>query len=471
MTAPDVRATREVRLPGSPASGTRRPGLRPSWRALVVGAALAALVAGLLGRFVLVGGEHGGLPPAGTAATVPATTSPAAQVLRLQDELRRYPGQPALLTNLGLAYLSRAKETADPSFYVLADRAMTQSYRRDSGDLRTMVGVALLRLSRHEFRSALALGDRAARSYPDSPDALGVVVDAQVELGRYAQANSSAQRMVDLRPNTASFARISYLRELQGDPAGAVAAMSQASIAGGTSGQDAAYVSSLVGDLERAQGHRNAAREAYTAALGDVPSYGAAQLGLARLDAEAGRLAAAAAVLAPLVTRLPLPETVAYYGDVLTALGRRTEAGQQYALVRQIEKLQRASGVVVDYEAARFEADHARDQGADRAAPVKLARAAYVARPTIYGADVLGWALRQAGKPRAALPWADSALRFDTKDSALYFHRAAIYTDLGDRAAARRDLRTVLALDPAFSVRDEAAVRSLANHLGLAVPR
>ncbi|MEP6463342.1 MAG: hypothetical protein ABJC62_08005 [Frankiaceae bacterium] len=472
MTAQYVRPTREARFAGPPAEGPPPPSRRIPWLPLAAAGVIAVLAAVLLGRLVVAGGEHRRLPQARptAGAAVPAA-SPAGQVLRWQGELARYPGQPALLTNLGLAYLARAKETADPSFYALADRALSQSFQMDSGDLRTMVGTALLQLSRHDFRAALALGRRAAAAYPSSADALGVVVDSQVELGRYADADRSAQQMVNLRPNTASFARISYLRELQGDSAGAVTAMSQAVTAGGGNAQDVAYVQTLVGDLERQRGNAAEARTAYASAVGSVPAYGPAEFGLARLDAAGGRLAAAAARLAPLVSRLPLPETVAFYGDVLAAQGRDAAARAQYELVRQIEKLQQANGVVVDYESARFEGDHARDPGVDQARAVSLARAAYAARPTIYGADVQAWALRQAGSPRAALRWANSALRFSTQDALLWWHRAAISADLGAAAQARRDLRTALRINPAFSVRDSAAVRTLANRLGVAVPR
>ncbi len=471
MTAPDVRPTREARFAGPPAEGPQPPARRRR-QLLAIGGLLVALVAAGVGRFVSFRGEHGGLPPAGTAVSAAAADpSPAGQVLRWQTALHDYPGQPALLTNLGLAYLSRAKETADSTYYALADRALAQSYRIGPGNLRTMVGTGLLELSRHDFRAALSLGQRAAAAYPSSADALGVVVDAQVELGRYAEADRSAQQMVNLRPNTASFARISYLRELQGDPAGALSAMTQAATAGGGAGQDEAYVQSLVGDLERQQGKASEARSAYRSALDSVPSYGPAELGMARLYAASGRLAVAAARLSTLITRLPLPETVAFYGDVLAAQGRRSAAGQQYALVRQIEKLQQANGVVVDYESARFEADHARDPGADPARAVALARAAYAARPTIYGADVRAWALRQAGQPAAALRWANSALRFGTRDPALWWHRAMISADLGALAPARRDLATALRINPAFSVRDAAAVRALGGRLGVAVPR
>ena len=50
---------------------------------------------------------------------------------------------------------------------------------------------------------------------------LGIMGDAQTELGRYDQALATVQRMVDLRPDLASYSRVSYQRELHGDLPGA----------------------------------------------------------------------------------------------------------------------------------------------------------------------------------------------------------------------------------------------------------
>ena len=436
--------------------------------------AALGLMAALLGRFAFAGNSQ---PPDSAPAAPIVGNGAAAAVNKAQALLQQHPDDPRALTALGLAYLSRAKETADPSYYTLADRVLKRSSGIVPDDLPTMVGLGLLDLSRHEFRSALALGLRTTAKYPDSAEALGVVVDAQVELGRYPAAVASAQAMVDRKPNIASLSRISYLRELYGDPAGAISALTEARTAGSGSASDIAYISVLLADLLRGQGRLGEANAAYNAALNSVPAYTPAKVGLARLDAARGNMAAAARRLQVAVTTLPLPETVAFYGDVLAALHRPAEAAQQYALVHAIEALQRANGVVVDLESARFEADHARDPGANPATAVRLARLALANRPTIYGHDALGWALRQARSPAAALPEANAALVLGTRDALLYYHRAAIEADLGMRAAAGRDLRTAFSISPALmsesalaSIRDLPIARSLARKLGVPVP-
>ncbi len=54
------------------------------------------------------------------------------------------------------------------------------------------------------------------------------MVDALVEMGEYERAVDAAQKMVDLRPDTASYSRVSYLRALHGDTKGAIDAMKMA---------------------------------------------------------------------------------------------------------------------------------------------------------------------------------------------------------------------------------------------------
>jgi len=101
---------------------------------------------------------------------------------------------------------------------------------------------------------------------------------------------------------------------------------------------------------------------------------------------------------------------LALLGDIRSAEGRATDAAASYDLVRQVEALNREAGVAVDLELARFEADHAGEDA------VAMARAAREARPTAYADDTLGWALRLAGRPAEALPYAQAAVRLGTAD-------------------------------------------------------
>jgi tetratricopeptide (TPR) repeat protein len=426
------------------------------------------LAAGLLGGRFLVAGNGGGAE-AGAARSV-AGADATGEVARLQAELRRRPDEPRLLTRLGVAYLARARETADPAFYAKAAGVLGRASTLAPGDPGTMVARGLLELGRHDFRAALRWGTKAAKANPDLPDALGVIFDAQVELGRYQAAVETAQAMVDRKPAQGSLARVSYARELLGDPDGAVAAMVQAAAAGGDSPADRAYVQTLIGNLHLGAGRLGPAEAAYGRALDVRPGDGLAEAGLARVAAARGDLAGAARLLEPVAARLPLPATVALLGDVRAALGDAEAAAAQYRLVRVIERLNQANGVAVDLELARFEADHARDRGADPRQGVAMARRALADRPTLYAHDTLGWALRQAGKPRQALPHARAAVRLGTRDGLLWYHLAAVEADLGMIASARQHLAKAFDITPYLSVRDQRTALALAGRLSLPAP-
>jgi tetratricopeptide (TPR) repeat protein len=422
--------------------------------------AVAVVMGATLGRFALAGGGDPPLPP--PARTAGGTAEVA--VADLQARLAGTPDDPSLLTRLGEAYLIRARETADPTYYTKAGQALDRSAAVSPDRPDTLTGLGLLALSRHDFASALDLGQRAHALDPANPQPLGVVVDANVELGRYDAATDALQEMLDRRPSLASLSRASYLREITGDVPGAVTAMTQAAIAGGgAAAGDVAYVETLLGDLHLGAGDLDRAEASYRLALGRASSP-AADVGLARVAAARGDLAAAATALEAVTARLPQPAWLALLGDVQGALGRTADAGASYDLVRSVEALNRSAGVAVDLELARFEAD----QGTDPEAAVAMAREARAARPTVFAEDTLGWALRQAGRPAEALVHAQAAVRLGTADALLWYHLAAIEADLGRAGDAQAHLATALTTNRFLTVRDLPVARRLAANLGLA---
>ena len=198
----------------------------------------------------------------GGAASPPALSAgsdlgrPSGDPLRdAQAAVRATPASATVYAGLGDAYLSRARESGDPGFYSRAERAFDVALRRDPRDVAGLVGAGTLAGLRHDFGTQLRLGKAALKAAPELARPLTVIADAQIELGRYDEAGQTIQRLVDLKPALASYARVSYFRELHGDVDGAVAAMRLAVSAGG-SPEGTAYVQTLLGDLELAAGAR-----------------------------------------------------------------------------------------------------------------------------------------------------------------------------------------------------------------------
>jgi tetratricopeptide (TPR) repeat protein len=377
--------------------------------------------------------------PSGEGAAdggAPAGRSTEERIRGLQQAVREHPERTASYSLLGGAYLQRVRETGDPSYYRRAEAILERALERDPRDPGTLTGIGALAAARHDFTTALDYGRRARRLAPDVVRPYGVVVDALVELGRYDAAARELQRMVDLKPDLASYARVSYFRELQGDLDGAVEAMGLAVSAAGGTPENTAYVQTLLGNLELTRGRPAAAREAYRTALDRFPGYMPARAGLARLAAAGGRLDEAIRGYRAVVARLPLPEHVIALGETELAAGHRAEARRDFELVRAERRLLAASGVNTDVELAVFEVDHG-----DRRRGVRLARRAWRAAPSVRSADALGWALTSAGRPRAGHGWARRALRLGSRDPLFRFHAGIAARRSGRAEEAARHLK------------------------------
>ena len=198
-------------------------------------------------------------------------------------------------------------------------------------------------------------------------------------------------------------------------------------------------MAALESGLELQDGDLQAGRLAAREALHRFAGYAPAEAALAKADAATGRTGAAIARLRRLVARLPLPEHVTLLAELELSAGRRVAARRDLDLVRAERRLQRAAGVVVDTEAAVFEADHG-----DARTAVVLARRAWAGAPSVRSADAVGWALTRAGHPREGLRWARRALRRGWRDPTARLHAGIAAARAGDAPAARAWLHDAL---------------------------
>ncbi|MFN8465818.1 MAG: tetratricopeptide repeat protein [Caldilineaceae bacterium] len=387
----------------------------------------------------------------GAAVPAAAAAKPLDPVITWQARVERRPGDAGAYAGLGLALLQKVRETNDASLYPRAQGAFEQALARDPQQLDALVGRGMLALALHDFRSALALGDHIQALNPLKAAGIGVRVDALVELGRYAEAVTALQQMVDVRPDLESYSRISYLRELHGDVPGAIETMRMAADIALPGSEPWLWTTTYLGHLYWGQGDLAAAERIYRAVLRQKPDYAFAQFGLARIDAARGDKQTALTILRPLAARLPLPEFLAALGDLYAGLGDARQAQEQYDLVHVIQQLNAGAGMNVDLELATFDVMHAGDSEAALKAALAAAQVAYRERPTIYAADTLAWALHRTGDDRSAWRYSREALRLGTRDATLHAHAAAIAASLGDTAAAEQHREEVARINPYYS--------------------
>ena len=432
-------------------------------RRLVLGAATAATAAG----FVLLGGifsaPHASDSVAEAIAAARAgavqqdevqqllaglaTGDTAGFVGQLERRVARDPEDADSLTLLGLSYQQRARETGDPAYYTLSERALGTAGRAGAPRAVVLQGKAALANTRHRFAHGLLLARRALALDPGNGSALGALGDALLNLGRYPQAFRAYDRMALLAPGIASYTRVASARELIGRPKAAAQADAAALAIDDTVPEHVAWTTVQRGNVEFNMGRLAVAARAYRAALSRYPGYVHAEAGLARVEASEGQYGKAAARLRTVVAALPIPAYVILLGDVYHVSGREGAARRQYALVAAIERLFAANGVRTELQTALFDLDHRRDVGSALA----RARLAYSSAPSVYAEDALAWGLFRVGRCDAARAHSLRALRLGTRDALLVFHRAMIERCLGN-TSARHWFRRVLAINPHFSL-------------------
>lgn len=428
-------------------------------RQALSGAAVLGLAAGLLAIGATAGAPSSSPEvDSSVGSAAPEPVDPLAQsITDLQAELDRVPGNWSAWADLGLAYVQQARRTADPGLYARADGAFAESLEVRSADNdKALTGQATLAAARHDFAEALALTDRSLQVNPYSATTYAVRSDALTELGRYDQAREAVRQMLDLGPGLDASTRASYSFELRGDVDRAREQLELA-VEQATSPADAAFAQFYLGELAWNSGDLEAAEQAYGAGLEASPDDFPLLAGRAKVLAAKGETTAAAGEYRQVVERLPLPEHVVAYGELLEATGENEAAQEQYAVLRATQQLYAANGQDVDTELALFEADHGTP-----AAAVASASKAYAKRPqAIFTQDAYAWALHAAGRSREALPIARAAVRTGLRSPSMSYHLGAIAAAAGDTATARVALTRALELNPAFSPLHAPKARAL----------
>jgi len=390
----------------------------------------------------------------GVFATGPlgAQSTPPDQAIRLQQQrLRRNPYDAASYHRLGDAYIQKARETGDMSYFNLAERALKKSIEIAPANAGAVRHLAFVYSSRHDFEQAVTQAARALELDPADSDASGVLGDALLELGKYADAEAAYARMTAAKRDLASYSRRSGLKNLRGDADGSMADLGRAIDAGLADGQpreSVAWAQWQLGAEHFAVGDLTAAEARYLEALETYPGYYRALAGLGQVRAAQQRYPEAVDLYRKALGVIPLPDYAAALGDLYAKLGRVAEAKQQYELVEYIGRLSALNRVLYNRELVYFYADH----GIKPAEALELARREIEVRKDIYGHDALAWAIYANGKVEDAVGPMMEALRLGTRDAKLFFHAGMIFYRLGDTDKAMQYLERALATNPHFHV-------------------
>lgn len=430
---------------------------------LASGALLFAAALFFGGALMPVDDDRSNALPAAASVDAADVVSPAVgggtAVANLVSSVASDPDNAKLHAQLGLAYLQKARNEADPSLLPLAEQALKRSLELQQDDnLEAFVGMASLANARHDFSHSVKWSRWAIETNPYNASAYGLLGDAFFELGRVRAADAAYQKMVEVRPDVASYVRASYALQYHGRVRRAIGAMRLALQAAGPSGKTAAWVRHEMGDIYANMRDNDEAARQNRIGMAIAPGYVPPTVGLAESYIAKGRLEAAVEIMETATDELPSLEYMMTLGDLYQAIDRSVDAERQYREIGAKLNEYRSNGVLPDADFIVFYADH----GLRPAAAVREASAIYRDRRTAKTADALAWMLHSVGHDRQAWRYARQGIRSPNSDSSMLFHAGMIASSRGDDDRAIRLMRRALKLDPTFSVLHAPVARRIA---------
>ncbi len=369
----------------------------------------------------------------------------------LQTEIRQNPNSATPKLALAQAYMQEARVTGDHGYYdKTALGLLDEVLKKEPNNFEALCCKSTVLLSQHHFTESLDLANKALAINPNNSFVYGLLCDAYLELGNYPKAVEMADKMVSMRPDLRSYSRVSYLREIHGDNAGAIEAMKLALSAGVPGLEQTEWIRTNLGQLYENVGDLKNAEANYQMALAVRPFYPFALAGLGRI-AKANKDYSAA-----IKHFTNANETIIEYSfaDELTDLYRlNNEPAKAMASgKRVIQMLGEGAGEEGDEGHGHYadrELAYAYLKINDTESALKHALLEYERRPENNDVNqVLAWVYYKKGDYKKAQKMIAKAMRTNSQNPVLLTHAGLIHLKAGDENGGLALLKKAKTLNP-----------------------
>ncbi|MDZ4745104.1 MAG: hypothetical protein SGJ05_03780 [bacterium] len=330
-------------------------------------------------------------------------------------KIKASPDVPSNYTALAQVYMYEARVTGEhPYYYPAALAALDEAIEIDKKNTEALSLKTSVLLSLHRFAEAHTLAKQLTVDVAGSSAAYGMLCDANVELGYYADAVKAADRMMAMRPGLEAYARVSYLREIHGDNDGAIDAMRMAVKAGLPGTEDAAWTRTTFGNVLFHQGKIAEAEEQYQLARLERTDYPFALAGLASVRQSQKRSDEAMQLLDAAIKMVPEVSFVEKKAEIEQERGN---ADGVTALLAEIETMmnedEQAGHINYSDRALLYSRFNYKPEVA-----LENARKDIAIRPdNITSQYAMAYALYRNGKSIEAKTYMDKALRMKTRNA------------------------------------------------------
>jgi tetratricopeptide (TPR) repeat protein len=357
-------------------------------------------------------------------ASTPESSPAMKKIVAAERFIASNAKSPSGYVELAMAYAKRARETGDDTFYDKAIDAADKALAIDASNFEAKKARVWILLGQHDFGSAAVEAKALNKLVPDDVMVYGLMTDAYIELGRYDEAEKSAQWMLDLRAgNVPGLTRGAYLRELFGDIEGALEMMDMAlRRMSETEYEERAWLLTHVGHLQLLAGRVDLAEQVVNEALRTFPNYHYAIQKLAQVRMKQARAKDAAELLAKRYEIAAHPENLFEAAAAMHAAGMKKEAT---ATFRKFEKEALAESENVD-NANRELAIYYLDFANKAKDGLRLAKMQFDRRQDVHTMSVYAWALHKNGRSKEAFELAERATAIGTRDARVRYYAGVI---------------------------------------------
>ncbi|MBI2956452.1 MAG: tetratricopeptide repeat protein [Acidobacteria bacterium] len=408
---------------------------------------------------------------AGFAATAQESVPPGDTDARIEYYKARLggPGTYPVYTQLGAAYVQKARETGLVSYYEEAERYLERSleFQRNFEALRWL---AVVYTAQHQFPEALPYAREAVETLPEDLDAQAALFDVLLALGRHDEAAAVLETMQQSEPGFHVSARLAALRHYRGELRAALEGINQACAEADAEPwplETRAWCQVRRGALSLDNCRPEDAEAAYQRALEILPAYYLALEHLAELRAAQGRLSEAIELYRRLLENQPNPEYRLALADLYDESGEDAQAAQERgSAAREMRQATENGSRLYLRPLALLLVD----KPETAAEGLRWAEEDFKHRQDAYAAATLAWAHHRNGNRREALEFLDLALRPGLKDATLLLDAALMAYEAGERERARGYLEQALACPVRLRPADRARAARLRARLSPSSP-
>ncbi len=359
---------------------------------------------------------------------------------------------------IGDALAQLQRETGKEIYYDQAEKVYLAALELKPETVDALSGMAWVTGGRHDFAKSIEWANRALKIDSNNTAALGILGDAQLELGDYDDALDSYQKMMDVRPDLSSWSRGAHLLWVMGDKSKAQWLMQKSIHAGAPFAENTAWCRAKMATMLFHEGALLPAQQVIQPLLDQKTKNKHVLLIAAKIAAAKQDYASAISHYETMQADSPSVEALAGIGDVLSAQGKTTEAKVYYdkvAAMHDHHHDHHGSHASHNHHfVAKFFLDH--DRNIDDAMHVLED---HQNTKNVQEADLLAWAHFKKGDIKKAAEIMKKALRLKTPDPEMHYHAGMIAYQFGDLTSAKKHLNQAIQMNPYFSLSQVPVLR------------